>query len=208
PLAGLQTQVELALRMDMPTDIHIIFTRLLDATQRATHLANQLLILARAEPGALHLTKMQPVELSDLIEPLIGLSLVQAQVKHIDLGFELATTQLTGDSLLLTELITNLIDNAIRYTLENGYITVRCYQTPNGAVLEVEDNGIGIPEPLRLRVLERFYRVEGSPGNGCGLGLSIVDEIAKLHGAKLEISTPELGRGTLMIVRFAEIGGH
>ncbi len=208
PLAGLQTQVELALRMDMPADIRIIFTRLLDATQRATHLANQLLTLARAEPGALHLTKMQPVDLSDLIEPLIGLSLVQAQVKHIDLGFELATTQLTGDSLLLTELITNLIDNAIRYTLENGYITVRCYQTLNGAVLEVEDNGIGIPEPLRLRVLERFYRVEGSPSNGCGLGLSIVDEIAKLHGAKLEISTPELGRGTLMMVRFAEIDGY
>lgn len=204
PLAGLQTQVELALRMDMPTDVHDIFTRLLDATQRATHLANQLLTLARAEPGALHLTKMQPVDLTNLIEPLIGIALVQAQAKHIDLGFELSATRLAGDSLLLTELITNLIDNAIRYSLENGYITVRCYQTPHGAVLEVEDNGIGIPEPLRLRVLERFYRVDGSPGNGCGLGLSIVDEITKLHGAILDITTPELGRGTRIIVRFTE----
>ena len=205
PLAGLQTQVELALRMDMPADVHDIFSRLLDATQRATHLANQLLTLARAEPGALHLTKMQTVDLTSLIEPLIGLSLVQAQTKHIDLGFELTTACVTGDSLLLSELITNLIDNAIRYSLENGYITVRCYQTPNGAILEVEDNGLGIPEPLRLRVLERFYRVDGSPGNGCGLGLSIVDEIAKLHGATLEITTPELGRGTRMIVRFAAV---
>jgi two-component system sensor histidine kinase TctE len=72
-------------------------------------------------------------------------------------------------------------------------------------VLEVEDNGIGIPEALRTRVLERFYRVDGSPGNGCGLGLSIVDEIAKLHGASLDITTPEQGRGTRMIVRFGKI---
>ncbi|NOT18405.1 MAG: sensor histidine kinase [Sulfuriferula sp.] len=205
PLAGLQTQVELALRMDMPNDVYEIFVRLLDATQRATHLANQLLTLAKAEPGARALTQMQSVNLANLTEPLIGLALVQAQAKRIDLGFELSATQLVGDSLLLTELITNLIDNAIRYTRENGYITVRCYQLPAGAVLEVEDNGIGIPEALRARVLERFYRVDGSPGNGCGLGLSIVDEIAKLHGASLDITTPEQGRGTRMIVRFGKI---
>jgi two-component system sensor histidine kinase TctE len=205
PLAGLQTQVELALRIDMPAEVHEIFVRLLDATQRATHLANQLLTLAKAEPGARALTQMQPVNLANLIEPLIGLALVQAQAKRIDLGFELSATQLVGDNLLLTELITNLIDNAIRYTRENGYITVRCYQLPAGAVLEVEDNGIGIPEALRTRVLERFYRVDGSPGNGCGLGLSIVDEIAKLHGASLDITTPEQGRGTRMIVRFGKI---
>ncbi|MFA5171523.1 MAG: sensor histidine kinase [Sulfuriferula sp.] len=208
PLAGLQTQVELALRMDMPADVHAIFTQLLDATQRATHLANQLLTLARVEPGAMHLASMQRIDLSQLIEPLIGLALVQTQAKHIDLGFELSETALTGDKLLLTELITNLIDNAIRYTLENGYITVRCYQTPMGAVLEVEDNGLGIPESLRQRVLERFYRVDGSPGNGCGLGLAIVDEIAKSHGATLEILTPELGRGTRMVVRFSPPAGE
>jgi two-component system sensor histidine kinase TctE len=205
PLAGLQTQVELALRMDMPEDVHIIFTRLLDATQRATHLANQLLTLARVEPGAMHLASMQRVDLAQIVEPLIGLTLVQAQAKHIDLGFELSETALIGDRLLLTELITNLVDNAIRYTPEYGYITVRCYQTPAGAVLEVEDNGLGIPESLRQRVLERFYRVDGSPGNGCGLGLAIVDEITKLHGAKLEITTPEQVRGTRMVVRFAPI---
>lgn len=205
PLAGLQTQVELALRMDMPADVHAIFTQLLDATQRATHLANQLLTLARVEPGAMHLVSMQRLDLAQLVEPLIGLMLARAQVKKLDLGFELEEASLTGDKLLLTELISNLLDNAIRYTMENGYITVRCYQTAAGAVLEVEDNGLGIPESLRQRVLERFYRVDGSPGNGCGLGLAIVDEITKLHGATLEILTPELGRGTRMVVRFAPV---
>ena len=201
PLAGLQTQVEVALRKDMPAELHVTFEQLLTATQRAAHLANQLLTLARAEPGALHLMTMQQLDLANLIEDVIGQWLGRAKAKHIDLGFEITTAALWGDALLIGELIANLIDNAIRYTPENGYITVRCHQE-GGAILEVEDNGIGIPESHREMVLERFYRVDGSPGNGCGLGLAIVQEITKLHDANLTISTPEHGRGTRIIVRF------
>lgn len=202
PLAGLQTQVEVALRReDMSAELRLIFEQLLIATQRAAHLANQLLVLARAEPGALHLMTMQQLDLAVIIEDMIGLWVSRANSRHIDLGFEITPAPCWGDSLLIGELITNLIDNALRYTLENGYITVRCYQD-GGTVLEVEDNGIGIPEALREKVLERFYRVDGSPGNGCGLGLAIVQEISNLHEAKLIIATPEHGRGTRMIVRF------
>ena len=201
PLAGLQTQVEVALRKEMPDDLRAIFEQLLTGTQRAAHLANQLLTLARAEPGALHLMAMQPLNLATLIEEVIGQWLGRAKSKHIDLGFEIASAELWGDPLLIGELIANLIDNAIRYTPENGYVTVRCYQD-GGAVLEVDDNGIGIPESQREKVLERFYRVDGSPGNGCGLGLAIVQEITKLHESRLTISTPDHGRGTRIIVRF------
>lgn len=201
PLAGLQTQVEVALRSDMSDDLRATFEQLLVATQRAAHLANQLLTLARAEPGALHLMSMQHLDLANLIEDVIGQWLGRANAKHIDLGFEIASAKLWGDPLLVGELIANLIDNAIRYTREGGYVTIRCYQD-TGAVLEVEDNGIGIPEAQREKVLERFYRVDGSPGNGCGLGLAIVQEIAKLHEAELVITTPEHGRGTRIIVHF------
>lgn len=202
PLAGLQTQVEVALRRDdMSAELRFIFQQLLTATQCAAHLANQLLTLARAEPGALHLMNMQQLDLAVIIEDMIGLWVGRANSQHIDLGFEITTAPCWGDALLIGELITNLIDNALRYTLENGYITVRCYQD-GGAVLEVEDNGIGIPEALREKVLERFYRVDGSPGNGCGLGLAIVQEISSLHEAELIIATPDHGRGTRMIVRF------
>ena len=201
PLAGLQTQVEVALRKDMPAELRATFEQLLTATQRAAHLANQLLTLARAEPGALHLMAMQNLNLATLIEEVIGQWLGRAKSKHIDLGFEITSAELSGDPLLIGELVANLIDNAIRYTPEDGYVTVRCYQD-GGAVLEVDDNGIGIPESQREKVLERFYRVDGSPGNGCGLGLAIVQEIAKLHGAELTISTPDHARGTRIKVRF------
>ena len=201
PLAGLQTQVEVALRNEMPTELRAIFQQLLIATQRAAHLANQLLTLARAEPGALHLLRMQDIDLVNLIEDVIGTWISRANAKHIDLGFEISSAKISGDPLLIGELVANLIDNAIRYTLENGYVTVRCYQQ-DGAVFEIEDNGIGIPELQREKVLERFYRVDGSPGNGCGLGLAIVQEITKLHDAVLTISTPANGRGTRIIVYF------
>lgn len=204
PLAGLQTQVEVALRNEMPTELRAIFQQLLIATQRAAHLANQLLTLARAEPGALHLLRMQDIDLVDLIEDVIGMWISRANAKHIDLGFEITSAKISGDPLLIGELVANLIDNAIRYTLENGYVTVRCYQQ-DGAVFEIEDNGIGIPELQREKVLERFYRVDGSPGNGCGLGLAIVQEITKLHDAELTISTPTNGRGTRIIVYFPPI---
>ena len=204
PLAGLQTQVELALRKDMPDELRTVFDQLLGATQRATHIANQLLALARAEPGSQFLVTMQDLDLVDLIEAIIASWLNRASIKNIDLGFEISSARLLGDPLLIGELITNLIDNAIRYTDANGYITVRCYQD-GGAVLEVEDNGIGIPEAQREKVLERFYRVDGSPGNGCGLGLAIVQEIVRQHDAELLITTPENGVGTRIVIRFPEV---
>jgi two-component system sensor histidine kinase TctE len=110
---------------------------------------------------------------------------------------------LIGEPLLIRELLANLIDNALRYTPAGGSVTVRCRQA-NGAVLEVEDNGIGIPESQREKVLERFHRVEGSPGGGCGLGLAIVQEIARIHGATLEITAPPAGRGTLVCISFPQ----
>ncbi len=205
PLAGLQTQVELLLRQPQANESRQVLDTLLGATRRATHLANQLLALARAEPGAQYLLNMQPVNLADLIEAGMAGWLAQARVKNIDLGFELEPVQIAGDPLLLGEMIANLVDNALRYTEQEGEITVRCHDgdTP---VLEVEDNGVGIPENQRDKVLERFYRIEGSSGNGCGLGLSIVAEIVRQHQARLVISTPPGGRGTRMTVYFpAEI---
>ncbi len=206
PLAGLQTQVELLLREPLPEEVARIMTTLLGATQRATHLANQLLALARAPPGAQYLQDLKAMDLSAMIEGGMAGWLARASAKGIDLGFELQPACCKGDALLLGELIANLVDNALRYTPEGGMITVRCHGNDQ-AVLEVEDNGIGIPEDQRDKVLERFYRVEGSLGNGCGLGLAIVAEIVRQHEAALDILTPESGIGTCMRVRFPLYGG-
>ena len=103
-------------------------------------------------------------------------------------------------------MLSNLVDNAINYGGAGGRITVRLTPAP-APVLSVEDEGPGIPEAERERVLERFYRIAGTPGSGCGLGLAIGQEIARAHGAALEITQPETGRGTLVIIRFPAIAG-
>ena len=117
--------------------------------------------------------------------------------KNIDLGFEGLPTPLTvqGDANSLMEMLNNLIDNAIRYTPAGGHITVAVQTTSLGAVLSVEDNGPGIEPQHRERVFERFYRILGSGQSGSGLGLSIVAEVAKRHGAELILDSGSNGIG-------------
>jgi two-component system sensor histidine kinase TctE len=110
--------------------------------------------------------------------------------------------QTLGDAWLLEDLLANLIDNALKYTPRGGHVTVRSGLEGAAPYLEVEDDGPGIPEIERARVRERFYRLPGSAGIGCGLGLAIVDEIARVHGATLSIGAGPQGRGTRMRVRF------
>jgi two-component system sensor histidine kinase TctE len=108
---------------------------------------------------------------------------------------------------MLREMLSNLIDNAIRYTPAGGRITVRVRPDATTALvhLEVEDTGLGIPAAERARVVERFYRILGREGDGSGLGLAIVREIATMHGGTLTIednvyqSAPRLA-GTLVRV--------
>ena len=201
PLAGLQTQVELLARGDLNEEMRPRLLQLQSATRRAAHLATQLLTLARAEPAGQRLDAMQNLDLHRIIEDSAQDWVSRAVAKNIDLGFELQSAPIWGDALLIRELLANLVDNAIDYTQTGGRVTVRCHLN-GGAVLEVDDNGIGIPEWARERVLERFYRIEGTPGDGSGLGLSIVQEITQVHEAALEITPPPSGRGTLIVLRF------
>ncbi len=105
------------------------------------------------------------------------------------------TCACAGDAGLLEDLLENLIDNALKYTPRGGRVTVRCALERESPFLEVEDDGPGIPEGERTRVRERFYRLPGSTGIGCGLGLAIVDEIARVHGASLSIGADANGPG-------------
>jgi two-component system sensor histidine kinase TctE len=107
-----------------------------------------------------------------------------------------------GNAVLLRELINNLIDNAIRYTPVNGQITVAVQQSAETIELVVEDNGPGIPENKRERVFERFYRILGSGEEGCGLGLTIVREIAMRHQAQVRIENTNQSTGTKISVLF------
>jgi two-component system sensor histidine kinase TctE len=107
-----------------------------------------------------------------------------------------------GDALMLGEMLNNLIDNALNYSQANGHVTVRVKCEKVKVVLEVEDNGPGIPEHERERVFERFYRVLGTNREGCGLGLAIVREIAHRHAAEVHLHSGAEGIGTLARVEF------
>jgi two-component system sensor histidine kinase TctE len=202
PVAGLLAQLELLIQDPRGAELKPQFDNLQRGIAQLSHSANQLLALARAEPvSALH-QKFQPVALKPIVEDLVERHLDRADRAHIDLGAEALPAEVRGDAWLLEDVLTNLIDNALKYTPQGGRVTVRSGVVDGHAQLEVEDDGPGIPENERQRVKERFYRRPGSPGTGCGLGLAIVEEIARAHQAVFSIGSGSDGRGTRMLVRF------
>ena len=203
PLAGLQMHLELLLRRDLPEDVRAEISGMHVATVRASHLANQLLALAKAEATAGDPFRTSAVDLYAVADRAAHEWVQRAIARDIDLGFLLEHANIAGDPVLLSELLDNLIDNALRYTPRGGAVTVRCGPDSGRSYLSVEDTGPGIPPSAHGRVFERFYRLQGTPGDGTGLGLAIVKEVAQRHGATLSIETPDAGRsGTRVVVRF------
>jgi two-component system sensor histidine kinase TctE len=205
PLTGLKTQTELALRETDCVQLHDYLQRIALGVDRAAHLTNQLLQLARAEASHETVRVMEPVDLEALALAVTAHCVPRALARNIDIGFEEAGMPMTisGVPLLLREMIDNLVDNAIKYTPAGGRVTVRLRAVPVWA-LEVEDTGIGISREDSERIFERFYRALGTDAEGSGLGLAIVREIAELHRARVEAQGNPDGPGTLMRVTFGD----
>lgn len=186
PLAALKVEVEHAVRETDPRRHALALDALRAGIDRLVRLSNQLLLLARAEPGAAGCAKTR-LDLAELLFRTASAWVPRALAVGIDLGFEGEDQPcpIHGDEVLLGELINNLIDNALHYVPCGGQVTVRLRRGADWACLEVEDDGPGIPTELRDLVFDRFYRLPGSPGSGSGLGLAIVREIAQAHGASL-----------------------
>ena len=209
PLAGLKTQAELALREKNPEKIAHALGQINQASGNLSHMINQLLVLSKAEPDSATYLTFAPVDLCQLAQTVTGDWVATALQKNIDLGFESTgllagnkTALVDGNALLLRELMNNLIDNAIRYTPASGRITVGIRQENKTTIFYVQDNGIGLAVENQALVFERFYRVLGTQQEGCGLGLTIVQEIAERHGATVSVSSEGEGKGTLFLVRF------
>ena len=209
PLAGLKTQAELALREKNPDKIAHALGQINQASGNLSHMINQLLVLSKAEPDSATYLTFAPVDLCQLAQSVTGDWVAAALQKNIDLGFESTgllagnkTAIVDGNALLLRELMNNLIDNAIRYTLAGGRITVGIRQENKTTIFYVQDNGIGLAAENQALVFERFYRVLGTQQEGCGLGLTIVHEIAERHHATVSVTSEGEGKGTLFLVRF------
>ena len=208
PLAGLRTQAELAQReIDAgqrdPKELKKSLQQISHSSQSAAHMVNQLLAMARAENREQQ-SQRQSVNLARLATETVRDFVPRALEKRIDLGYEGPETGrgaaggqgalVSGNPLLLRELIRNLVDNALQYTPAGGTVTVRIVDDPFGqvVVLQVEDSGPGIPVAERERVFQPFYRTLGTDVDGSGLGLAIVREIAVQHGAQIQLEDANL----------------
>ena len=202
PLAGFKAQLEwLQAQHRNDTETAQSVALMMASTERMARQANQLLALARSEPGDFERDRLERLSLDQLVSGSVQHFVDQASKKNIDIGFDLQPTMVNGDRFLLRDMIDNLVDNAIRYSPEHGTVTVSCQQIDGHGVLKVEDDGPGIPESEKDKIFSRFYRLDRSQP-GSGLGLAIVRDIAKDHEAAIEVRSGAQGRGTLFIVRF------
>ncbi|MBX9633224.1 MAG: two-component sensor histidine kinase [Burkholderiales bacterium] len=187
PIAALKLQAQLAARAPDEATRRAAAADLEAGVERAAHVVEQLLALARVEPGAAE-RPLERVALDELAASVVADRTQFAIAKRIDLGIAQShRAMVEGDPDALRTLLANLIDNALRYTPENGQVNVLVGETQARPWLEVADNGPGIPADERARVFDRFYRVPGAGDSGSGLGLAIVSVIAKRHRAEVAL---------------------
>jgi two-component system sensor histidine kinase TctE len=201
PLAVMRMQADLALRQQDLARMRAHVEELRDSTETTARLVQQLLALLRSDPMTLH--GAESVDLAEVAREAAFELLPLALSRSIDLSFEgTQAVPVRAHAVLLHELISNLIDNAIRYTPQAGRIRVDVRRdTDGGVLLQVADSGPGIPPGERARVFTRFYRTPDAAGEGCGLGLAIVQQIAERYGATVALDTADEG-GLLVKVRF------
>lgn len=203
PLAAVMLHAERAQRAPDTATEQEALRALHRSVERAGRMSRQLLSLARTEPEAINAVEFKLLDLVALARRVGEEWVPRALKRDIDFGLMVpdSPVPITGDERLLSELLSNLIDNALRYTAEAGRVSVIVEQSPQPK-LAVQDDGPGIPEDERQRIFERFYRVPGSDGDGCGLGLAIVQEIARVHSSTVEVSTGSDSRGSRFTVVF------
>ena len=202
PIMGLGLQAELLPQAANDRERDELVQSIRTGTVQLTHLAGQLLTLARLDPDAGQANRRR-VDLTRLARSVVADRERLAEANQIDLGVvgaQSAVVQGSDDNLRV--LLNNLVDNAIRYAGAHARVDVTVRRDTHHVVLEVSDNGPGIPEPDRARAWERFYRGGGHAGTGSGLGLSIVRRVAEQHHASVALETGPEGRGLTVRVRF------
>lgn len=205
PLAALKAQAQVALKATSDQERLDALRKVIRGVDRSTHVVHQLLTLSRMVPEATQ-TDRVPVNLAKQAAEIIADLVPEALEKNTEL--ELIAKKnippIMGFPTAINILIRNLVDNAIRYTPSGSFVRTYIKQTPHAIVLEVIDNGPGIPEELRERVFERFFRVLGNKSTGSGLGLGIVQQIAALHNATVSLDEAESGHGLKITITFPQ----
>jgi two-component system sensor histidine kinase QseC len=204
PLAALKTQAQVSLRATNEEERQQALRQVINSVDRATHLIEQMLTLARLDPAATTLVR-EKVNLHELTAEVVAQLVPIALKKNIEI-------EITGeeDAVVLVEpvsvsiLIRNLVDNAIRYTPVEGIVELSItQQSAHQVILAVKDSGPGIAPELQGRVFDRFFRVTGNSSPGCGLGLSIVQRVADLNNLMVDLQNKENAPGLIASVYFS-----
>ena len=205
PLAGLKIQAQVARASADDAERARALDNVLAGCDRATHLVEQLLTLARLDPDQPG-SKAEACDLQALARSSVAELAPYAWSKKVEIELADGDAVLAaGHAGLIAILLRNLIDNAIRYSPAGGSVRVRASTEGGAATLTVSDQGPGIPAEERDKVGQRFYRVLGTEEYGSGLGLSIVKRIAELHGARFRLGDGEQGKGLSVAVRFSPL---
>jgi two-component system, OmpR family, sensor histidine kinase TctE len=204
PLTLLTTQVSYAVRTVEPAGRDESLAAIRRTVQQASRLVQQLLSLSNAQVHGDAQGAGDSGDLVGVVRSVLEDMAGRAQSRNIDLGFEGVTSRcrVRGHVVALREIVVNLVDNAIRYTPPGGVVTTRIAAAPDHVRLTIEDDGPGIAPEQREKVFQRFYRIDDSDSDGCGLGLAIVREFAQSIGARVSLSTPATGRGLSAEVEF------
>ncbi|MEA4891088.1 MAG: ATP-binding protein [Peptococcaceae bacterium] len=210
PLTSIRGYGELILNgLVKAEDVRPFIQRIYDESNRLIAMVENILELSRLEEQAVEQT-FQPVELAKVAEAVKRRLEAMAEKRRVQMKIELpkgANPVISGEPVLLEDLLYNLCDNAIKYNKEGGQVTIRLWEEGSQSLLSVTDTGIGIPEESQSRVFERFYRADQSHSRreeGNGLGLAIVKHIAQRHGGTIRLESRE-GMGTKITVSFPSL---
>jgi two-component system sensor histidine kinase TctE len=198
PLAVLGTQAEYGGRQSDAEEMRRTFTSMLNSIRGTRRMANQMLTLARAEQANVLIQERSELDVVELVRDVAGDFALLALKKNIDLAFDgpRSPIAISGNATMLREMVANLADNAIRYTPDNGHVTLSVSRDQAGVLLRVSDDGPGIPATEVDQVFQPFYRILGSGyAEGSGLGLCIVREICLAHGGTIDLGNGPAGRG-------------
>ena len=202
PLAALRAQAQVALGAADDIQRQHALQQVIVGCDRAAHLVEQLLTLARLEP-AQPTASWCSFDLHALAASVIGDLAPQAWASQIELELEPGSAlNIRGEPALLRVLLRNLIDNAIRYSPQDSTVSIAVGLLAGRPTLSVSDQGPGLTAQEQARVWQRFYRVLGNSAPGSGLGLSIVKRIAEIHAATIDLGPAAQGRGLRVTVSF------
>lgn len=199
PLTAMRIETEVVLRANRPAEQYQrVLVSILEEIERLTKLADSLLLLSREDTQAIQVSH-QAVRLDELVQGVAEHVSVLAEAANVKMHIgPLPPATIEADVDSLRQMFLNLLDNAVKYTLPGGSVTVRGQASDGEATIEVSDTGIGIPTESLPRVFDRFYRVDKSRSRqmgGTGLGLSICKALIERHGGRIGVESAE-GKGT------------